>query len=201
MSTTLDAPTRQRLPSQQQAVAHAYNPAPTPSGRIQRWTAVQTYPQAERWTQTNLQQRGYHTYLPLYAAHVPDRLIRSSRLLLLRPLFPRYLFVELSTDDPWTPIRYSPGVYKLLMNDGKVVYARKGAVEALREGDAQRATPALENARWAPGAAVAVANGMFQGVPAVVLSVGKDMALIAMLMLGQLREVAVDLSNLAPREN
>jgi len=56
-----------------------------------RWFAVQTQPRLELWARSNLWQRGFEVYLPLYA-----RRRRHARRLdtIASPLFPSYLFVR-----------------------------------------------------------------------------------------------------------
>jgi transcription antitermination factor NusG len=115
------------------------------------------------------------------------------------PAFPRYLFV--ATDGPWTPIRYAPGVADLVWNEpGKPGTVAMAAISALQAAEELAASPLRLSRQWAPGTACVVGNGMFDDVPAVVLQVGKEMATVAMMWFGHLREVAVSLDALSPRE-
>jgi len=170
-----------------------------PCGRVLRWTAVQTHPQAERWADANLRRLGYRTYLPIVGVKRMDRVTRSMTRIVPVPLFPGYLFLALGPTDPWTPVRYSPGVRKLLVADGQVVYARAGAVEAVQAAVAEGATQPSERARWASGDAVSLLAGPFREQAAVVLRVEGEEALVALMMLGHLREVRVRLAALGQR--
>src|SRR5262249_41633813 len=97
-------------------------------------------------------------------------------------------------------IRFAPGVFQLLTIEGSPQPVRNGAVEALQAAEAEAGGFMQKAPPLAPGAAVAVSEGVFEGHPGVVLKVGKDMALVALMMLGQLREVAVGVDNLRLRD-
>jgi transcription antitermination factor NusG len=170
-------------------------------GRIAAWACVHTHPQAERWADTNLRRLGYRTYLPLVAATRRDRHTPTMRRSVLVPLFPSYLFLLHDPGEPWTPIRYAPGVRDVIGCNGKPQYARPGAVEAVQADEAlRRITPASQSAIARVGRAVATATGPFAGHPAVVTAVTGNHATIAILMFGQLRSVLVDVSCLVSRD-
>jgi transcription antitermination factor NusG len=169
----------------------------TPSSRI-GWIVVHAYPQAEIWARDNLRQRGYQPYLPMMTAKRRDPVIRSLTHTVQRPLFARYLFVRFPGN--WTPIRYCPGVYRIVSAAGKPNMASEAAISAVQAAEALAATPRPGKALWASGDAVSLVAGPFQGHPAVVLSVGSDMALVSLLMFGALREVAVGVDCLKARD-
>lgn len=170
-----------------------------PGSRIHDgWIVVHSYPQAERWARDNLNRRGYETYLPLMAVSRRDRVIRSLHHTVDVPLFPRYLFVKFPGN--WTPVRYCPGVYRIVSAAGKPNLASNAAVSALQAVEDVRASLPLPSRKWAPGTPCVVGNGMFDEVPAVVLQVGTEMATVAMMWFGALREVTVQLDCLIARD-
>jgi len=116
------------------------------------------------------------------------------------PLFPGYLFVRLDLAQPWNPVRYAPGVFQLLMTGDRPSICPEGAVSALQAAEAERATYPRQEPPWRPGDAVSLGKGPMEGQHAIVLSVGTDMALVSLLMFGQLREVAVDVDCLRARD-
>lgn len=194
----LDTTTRERYHSPQQDVGPPCSD-PTPCGRIQDgYLVVHSHPQAETWASAELQRRGYQTYLPMMAVRRRDRVIRSHFHTINTPLFPRYLFVR--NPGHWTPILYCPGVHQIVMMDGKPGIVATAAISALQAAEAVRATLPPANRQWAPGTPCVVSGGVLEGHPAIVLKVGADMALVSLLMLGQLREVAVALDCLSPRD-
>jgi transcriptional antiterminator RfaH len=165
------------------------------------WFVVQSHHQAERWACANLQRRGYRTFLPLVAVRRRDRVIRSLYHTVEVPLFSPYLFIHFDARSGWTPIWNTPGVARLLMADGKPAPCPERAVEAIQAGAGLRRTLTPPEALWRPGAACRLAGGgAFDGHDAVVTAVHHDRALVALLMLGHLREVQVSLDCLATRD-
>lgn len=197
----LDAATQPRIHTPQRDTGPAHDQARTPSGN--RWHVVYTNPQAERRATQHLTEQGYQAYLPLVIVRRRDAVIRSLLHNVQVPLFSRYLFVRLDvTRDPWQPIVSTLGVRSLLRRpDGTPEPAARGAVEALQAGDALRATPHPPGAAWRPGAPCSLPRGYaFGGLPAVVLDVGDNKARIAVMFLGQLREIMVDTNCLTTRD-
>jgi transcription antitermination factor NusG len=169
--------------------------------RAPRWACVYTHPQAELWAEANLRRSGYTTFLPTHLVRQRDRALPSLLHCVIRPLFPRYLFLLFDHHAAsWSPIRATPGVADLIRSGSDVHYAPEAAINALQAGEAARRCQTAETARWAPGVPCSLAVGPWAGVDAVVTSVGKEMALIAMLVFGHLREVSVQLEHLVPRE-
>ncbi len=79
---------------------------------MRAWYLVYSKPQQERVALENLERQGFTAYLPLVRA----RRRRQTRVVhVIEPMFPRYLFVNLSdlTDD-WGPIRSTIGVSNLV---------------------------------------------------------------------------------------
>jgi transcriptional antiterminator RfaH len=79
---------------------------------VKRWYAVFTHANREGRAQDNLRRQGYEVYLPMLR-----RVLRHARRVesVLRPLFPRYLFVSLDPDrDRWRPISSTYGVSGLV---------------------------------------------------------------------------------------
>lgn len=108
------------------------------------------------------------------------------------PLFPRYVFVAMADSDPWTPIRYAPGVSAILMNGQKPGYAPEAAVSALQATEARRRTLTPPRDVWSPGDPCQLATGPCQGADAVVLSLdANNHATVAIMMLGHLREIKI----------
>lgn len=193
MSAAIDTPTREDYSRNQPAAATAYDRCQAPCG-CRDWFVVTTKPQAERRAHAALHLKGYRPYLPTITTRWRDRTWHTT------PLFPRYLFVRLDLAHPWYPIRYAPGVFNLVGINGIPSPCPQGAVEAIQEAEAVRALLPPPKQRWSPGQACALASGPFEGCDAVILKVGTDMALVALMMFGHLREVAVQLDCLRTRD-
>jgi transcription antitermination factor NusG len=189
----LDAPLHTRLDADQQAAATAYDRCQAPCGSRPPWCVAATHPRAERRAHAELHRRGFHVYLPLITVRWADRTWHTV------PAFPRYLFVRLDLTKPWNPVRYAPGVYSLVSFNDKPATCSDTVVEAVRSAlHAAKAVSAPEHA-WKPGTPCSLALGPLAGMPAIVTQVGHDMATVAVMMLGHLREVAVQLNAIQPR--
>lgn len=198
MSVAIDTPSREAL--QPVAAQDVHKHHLCYGNSRQGWIVVCSHSQAERWANSNLQRRGYRTYLPLMTVRQRDRVIRSQYHTVQRPLFSGYLFCWYNSRDPRRPIRETPGVRDVIRCGSEIQWASNGAVDALQALDAQRAVYHRPEAEWPPGTPCAVSGGVFDGHPAVVLQTGSEMALVSILMFGALREVAVQLNCLMPRD-
>jgi transcription antitermination factor NusG len=164
-----------------------------------RWGVVHTHPQAERWAAQNLQRQGYAAYLPTHTVRIRDRTLPTLTRPVERPLFTSYLFVAVPLT-LWGPIRHTLGVRSLLMSGEKPYLLPDAVWSALQAGEALRRSIAPPGASWAPGAPCQPRDGPFQGLPAVVLEVERQIAKVAIVMFGELRQVSVDVNSLVARE-
>ncbi len=96
----------------------------------QRWFAVHCLPRREAGAQRQLENQGFHTFLPRCL-----KARRHARKLenVLAPIFPRYLFVVLDLDrDRWRSVNGTFGVARLVTMAGdRPQPAPRGVVEAL----------------------------------------------------------------------
>lgn len=194
MSEALDLTRPASHSRSQQDVGAAYDRPRAPRSRMRGWIVVHSYPQAERWAQAQLHARGYETFLPLMAVRRRDRVIRSLWHVVETPLFARYLFVRFPGN--WTPIRYCPGVYRIVSAGQTPSLASEAAVSALQ---ALKPKPLIQGG-FTPGTPVALSGGVLDGCQGVILKAGAEMALVSLIMLGQLREVSVSVDCLRERD-
>jgi transcriptional antiterminator RfaH len=96
---------------------------------VMRWYVVHTQPQAEAKAVWHLENQGFRCFLPRVRA-----MQRHSRgvIQVLRPLFPRYLFVYFDFEAlRWRAINGTRGVVRLLANGGDPLPVAPGVVEAV----------------------------------------------------------------------
>ncbi len=74
-----------------------------------RWLTIYTKPHAEVLVSAGLEKRAYEALLPMCQVRYHDVAISP-----VRPLFPRYLFVNVHREMTWYPIMSVPGVSRLL---------------------------------------------------------------------------------------
>jgi transcription antitermination factor NusG len=82
-----------------------------------RWYVIQTHPQAELYVAHELGRVGYDHYLPMIVVRRRDAVVKTMFHAVQVPMFAGYLFFAMHPEHGcWTPIRYKPGVKKVLMS-------------------------------------------------------------------------------------
>lgn len=125
------------------------------------WCVVHTQPHREVRASVHIGERGFDVFLPLR-----QKTIRHARQFrsVLRPLFPRYLFVRFDTArDPWTRIRSTPGVAQILMDGDMPRAVPGGVIERLLQLADQRGVVDFEKT-IRPGESVRITAGPFAGL-------------------------------------
>ena len=102
---------------------------------MKRWYVVHSRANAERRALQNLEKQGYVTWLPLCR-----KTRRHARRIetVLRPLFPRYLFVQLDIEaEPWRAVLSTFGVHSVVSDGDTPLPMDEAVVEGLlaRAGD------------------------------------------------------------------
>jgi transcriptional antiterminator RfaH len=146
------------------------------------WYAAYTQPHAEMKAVAHLARQGYITYLPRcrrWCRHA------RKRSLVLRPLFPRYLFVGL---DPLRqgcrPIRSTVGVIGLVSSGDLPVVVASEIVESIRQREAEGAFDLSAPAqRLRSGDLVRVTEGPFENMLGRLLALADDQRVYVLLEL------------------
>ncbi len=146
------------------------------------WYAVYTRPQAERTALENLLRQGYRTYLPCYRTVVSHARQRRS---VLRPLFPRYLFVGITgASMRWRPILSTLGVTGIVRAGDDPVPVSPEIVATLREHEAAGEFDRLATRRpLRPGALVRVTTGAFEELVGQLLELRDQERVVVLLEL------------------
>lgn len=129
-----------------------------PSGAL--WYAAHTHPNAEFRALDHLSRQNYRAYLPRYAKKT--RHARRTRQV-LRPFFPRYLFVSLDlTHQGWRPIRSTQGITDIVCFGEQPASLPEGFIESLiAQEDADGCLRVATADRFKPGDSVVVRGGPF----------------------------------------
>ncbi len=129
---------------------------------MKHWYVAYTQPQAELRAAGNLRRQGFDAYLPLCR-----RIRRHARReeSVLRPLFPRYVFVALDLDvDRWRSVNGTVGVSRLVCHGERPAALPDGVVEGLRDGEIDEGVvPLSQLVLFDPGARLRVLDGAFAG--------------------------------------
>ena len=116
-----------------------------------------TKPNQESIAAEHLSRQGFEPYCPRYLQR------RSNKLPIIRPLFPRYLFVGI--DQFWYAIRGTRGVSHILMGCEGPLPVNASIIKGLRDREEGGLVSLQPKARFAKGAAVKAIEGPFVGLP------------------------------------
>jgi transcriptional antiterminator RfaH len=123
-----------------------------------RWYVVRTQPNAEMRAAEHLARQEFGVYLP---THLRRRRHARRVETVRRPLFSRYLFVELDAGARWRAILSTVGVADLIRAGDAPMPVPAAVVETLRANERAGAFDETGAARLAPGQRVRVLAGPF----------------------------------------
>ena len=156
------------------------------------WFAVHTHPRQEFRALHHLQRQNYQVYLPRYA-----RTIRHARKSehVIRPYFPRYLFVNLNLAiNEWRPIRSTIGVSNIVCFGEQPAPLPQGVVGTLqRQENADGFIELANRNSLKPGDSVVVLSGPFADQLGLCASVSDNERVAILLeLLGRKVRVLLD---------
>ena len=151
---------------------------------VKSWYLVYTKPRQETLAQANLERQGYGVYLPKV------RLMRRRRghqEAVVEPLFPRYLFIHLDTqNDNWGPIRSTFGVASLVRFGAELAQVPDALVAHLKAQEGQEGLHEWAEPKMKVCDRVQVAEGPLKGLEGILLAnSGKERVMILLDMLGK----------------
>jgi transcriptional antiterminator RfaH len=144
------------------------------------WYVVQTHVNAELKAATNLERQGFGIYLPRYR----KRRSHARKIdTVVRPLFPRYLFVAIDlATQRWRAIQSTLGVSSLVCWSDKPASVEDGVINALKAREDECGFIKLvPRSAFAPGDKVRIVEGAFIDSLALVEGVN-DHARVAVLL-------------------
>lgn len=149
-----------------------------------------TKPNCEALASTNLARQGYEHYCPRF------RVERPQKSALIRPLFPRYMFILI--ERTWYSIRGTRGISTVLMNEGGPQYLPDTIIESLRRREGSDGLVNLTPPpRFLPGDAVKTPEGPLAGHLMIYEGMSaKDRVNVLIEMLGRKTRVEVPESEL-----
>ena len=129
---------------------------------MKRWYVAYTQPTAELRAAGHLKRQGFDVYLPL-CRQIRRHARREETV--LRPLFPRYVFVALDLDiDHWRSVNGTVGVSNLVSQGERPSALPDGVVENLRSSEIDEGAVALSRLMlFDVGAKLRVLEGAFVG--------------------------------------
>lgn len=160
------------------------------------WYVAYTYPNAEKKIKKALTKYGISAYLPLrkVARQWSDRVKK-----LEVPLFPNYIFVNISDREYWKVLEM-PGVVRFLTSDGKpslISIKEINAIKIIESGDFE----ITEEESFEVGNKVVVTDGVLSGLEGVLIDrKGKRKFLLSLVNFGKIISLTVPASVLTRAE-
>ncbi len=158
-----------------------------------RWYVVRTKPGQTERAATELRNQEFEVFCPTIKV---ERVRAGKRVEKVEPLFPGYLFIELSElTSNWRPIRSTRGVAQILTFGERPAIVPDDVVESLR--DQVRAHEELH--KLEPQQPVRIEEGPFSNLNAVFLEFdGEKRAFLLLEMLGRWQKLSLPLDAFRP---
>ncbi|ABA74553.1 MULTISPECIES: transcription/translation regulatory transformer protein RfaH [Pseudomonas] len=155
------------------------------------WYLLQCKPRQDERAHLNLLQQNYVVFHPQL---VSERVIRGKRQRVQESLFPGYLFIQLSRDDNWAPLRSTRGVSRFVeFNHGPATVAEH-VIEHLR-ARCLESTLSEPDEALKPGENLQIVSGPLAPLEGVFLGLhGTDRVMILLQFLNREQPVCLPLS-------
>jgi len=156
------------------------------------WYAVHSRPKQEIRALENLQNQGFETWLPMITI---EKLRRGRLAEVTEPMFSRYLFIRLDTEQTnWAPIRSTLGVSRLVSFGNRPAPIADNLIQALRQMPDRPPERFLQ-----AGQAVRMIDGPLKGLEAVYQHAdGELRAMVLVDLMSKQHSVMVDMQHLFP---
>ena len=156
------------------------------------WYAVHSRPKQEIRALENLQNQGFETWLPMLTM---EKLRRGRLAEVTEPMFSRYLFIRLDTEQTnWAPIRSTLGVSRLVSFGNRPAPIADNLIQALRQMPDRPPERLLQ-----AGQAVRMIDGPLKGLEAVYQQAdGELRAMVLVDLMSKQHSVLVEMQHLFP---
>jgi transcriptional antiterminator RfaH len=150
---------------------------------MKSWYLVHSKPKEEELAKEHLKRQSYQVYLPKIFARKRQsgRIIRA-----IQPMFPRYLFINLSDEtDDWGPIRSTIGVSTLVRFGMEPAKVPENIIIKLKENENTNGYHDLPEKTLSIGDKVIIAEGPFEGYAATLFSKNSDERVVVLLKIAE----------------
>ena len=150
-----------------------------------------TKPKQDALAQVNLEQQGFKVYRPLITQ---TKLQRGKLVNTVESLFPRYLFIQLSTQgQDWSPIRSTKGVLQMVRFGNNFAKVDQTLINNLQHTEQQLAVQTTGQTLFKTGQALRVTSGPFSGLEGEFQSMDADQRVVALMqIMGQIQRLTLD---------
>ena len=156
------------------------------------WYAIHSKPRQEERALENLQRQGFEAWLPLLTV---EKVLRSKLVQVIEPMFSRYLFIRLDTEQTnWSPIRSTLGVSKLVSFGNRPAVVADELIEALQQLPEQAPQRLIQ-----PGQQVKIVSGPLRGLEGIYQQAdGELRAMVLIELLNKQHRIVTDMQDLRP---
>lgn len=153
------------------------------------WYLVQCKPRQDGRAEEHLSRQGYVCCRPMCDR---ERIIRGRRQVLSESLFPGYLFIQITDDASWSPLRSTRGVSHVVKFGGKPLAVNDRLVSQFQSHDG--ALPIIFRA----GDRVRILDGGLAGVEAIFkAATGDERVVLLIKLLNRAQELTLPLKSVA----
>ena len=156
------------------------------------WYAIHSKPRQEERALENLQRQGFEAWLPLLTV---GKVLRSKLVQVVEPMFSRYLFIRLDTEQTnWSPIRSTLGVSKLVSFGNRPAVVADELIEALQQMPEQAPQRLIQ-----PGQQVKIVAGPLRGLEGIYQQAdGELRAMVLIELLNKQHRIVTEMQDLRP---
>ena len=156
------------------------------------WYAIHSKPRQEERALENLQRQGFESWLPMITL---EKVRRGKLTQVVEPMFSRYLFIRLDTEQSnWSPIRSTLGVSKLVSFGNRPAVISDALIEMLQQLPAQPPQRLLQ-----PGQPVKFIDGPLRGLQGIYQQPdGEARAMVLVDLLSKQHTIVADVQDLLP---
>ncbi|MFN6100280.1 MAG: transcription/translation regulatory transformer protein RfaH [Burkholderiales bacterium] len=156
------------------------------------WYAIHSKPRQEERALDNLQRQGFEAWLPMLTV---EKVLRGKLANVTEPMFSRYLFIRLDTEQTnWSPIRSTLGVSRLVSFGNRPAVVADELIQALQTVP-QRAPERL----FQPGQTIKIVSGPLKGIEGIFQQAdGEHRAMVLIDLLNKQHRVTTQMHDLRP---
>ena len=147
---------------------------------MKQWFVIQTNPKEENLACLVLSQQGIHIYQPFmvkYVFHARRKTLKKY------PLFPNYLFVNISpTEEDLHKIRWSRGVRRILIDNYQPIPIEDEFITGLSSLEDKQSGTIKKPVEFAPGDVIRVKSGPLKDLCGVFEAWGSDEGRVRILI-------------------
>ena len=164
------------------------------------WTVAQVKPKQLERAIANLERQHFTVFNPVFTV---KRIVRNRVVWLPEPVFPSYVFIELTDGQRWVPINSTFGVNRLLTRQADGSEYREPAViaDAFITG-LQRCSRHEDKEGWRlePGTEIRILRGPLAGRTAIVTWSSSERVRFLLNLLNRDLELEIAVEHVAPSE-